>query len=239
MKNKVIYWLLATVLFTTSTTLLASCTSDKQNNELIDMENPTERDLFRAVDSNNLSAVKELIENKNINIEARNSKGETPLMRAVYTKNNAIAFYLMENGANVNAQDNILNSPFLYAGAEGNFAVAERALQHGADFTIYNRYNGTALIPAAEKGHLDVVILLVNTPNYPINHVNRLGWTAIMEAIVLGNGNKTQTAIVKALIDGGVDVNITDSDGRTPLYHAKKRGFKEMVKLLEAAGGRY
>jgi len=57
-----------------------------------------------------------------------------------------------------------------------------------------------------------------------------------MEAIVLSNGGVVHVDIVKALIEGGVDVNIPDHDGKTPLHHAKARKFTAMVQLLESAG---
>ena len=221
-----------------STNLLASC-SDNQTKEIEStMKNPTEKELFQAVAANDNATVREILAKHTVNLEVKNSKGETPLMLATYKEYNALALYLIDQGANVNAQDDRLNSPFLYAGAEGNITIVRKSLAHGADFTVFNRYNGTALIPAAEKGHLEVVQLLVTTPNFPIDHVNRLGWTALMEAIVLSNGGAVHVAIVKALIDGGVDVNIPDHEGKTPLYHAKSRKFTAMVRLLEAAGAK-
>ncbi|MCS7474048.1 ankyrin repeat domain-containing protein [Myroides odoratimimus] len=208
--------------------------SSTHSNEVVDMK---EVSLFTAIKNNNLTAVKQLLESK-VDIEQRNEKGETPLMYAVYQNRNAIAKILMQAGANVNAQDKVLNSPFLYAGAEGNLEIVQEALKYGADFTVFNRYNGSALIPAAEKGHLEVVKLLVNYPNYPIDHVNRLGWTVLMEAIVLSNGGAVHTSIVDELIKGGVNVNIPDADGITPLQHAQKRNYTGMVKLLKAAGAK-
>jgi len=219
-----------------STNLIASC-SDTTTKEIKHTMNTTiEDDLFQAVAANDIQAVKNILSAQPVNLEVKNSKGETPLMVATYKKYNAVALYLIEQGANVNTQDDSLNSPFLYAGAEGNLELVQKGLAHGADFTIFNRYNGTALIPAAEKGHLDVVKLLVHTPNFPIDHVNRLGWTALMEAIVLSNGGPVHVNIVQTLIEGGVDVNIPDHDGKTPLYHAKARKFTAMIQLLEAAG---
>lgn len=221
-----------------STNLLASC-SDNQTKEIESTMNTSrEKELFQAVAANDIEAVKEILASSTVNLEAKNSKGETPLLLATYKEYTALALYLIDQGANVNAQDDRLNSPFLYAGAEGNLAIVQKSLAHGADFTVFNRYNGTALIPAAEKGHLDVVQLLVRTPNFPIDHVNRLGWTALMEAIVLSDGGAVHVAIVKALIEGGVDVNIPDHDGKTPLYHAKSRKFTAIVTLLEAAGAK-
>lgn len=235
MFRNVTYILLLVFSVGLSTNLIASC-SNNNNNDLENSKNTMESDLFKAVEKNNLARVKEILASSQVDLEVKNGKGETPLMVATYRKYNSIAFYLIDQGANVNTQDKNLNSPFLYAGAEGNLALVKKALEHGADFSVFNRYNGTALIPAAEKGHLEVVQLLVQTPNFPIDHVNRLGWTALMEAIVLSNGGTVHTAIVQALIEGGVDVNIPDHDGKTPLYHAKARKFTKIIELLEAVG---
>lgn len=222
-------------IFTSVT--FANCSHDNNKEKVVTEQTKDMTTLFKAIEQNNIEIVKQELA-KNSNLETKNSKGQTPLMLATYLVNNDIAFLLIDHGANVNTQDNNLNSPFLYAGAEGNLALVKKCLENGADFKVFNRYNGSALIPAAEKGHLQVVKLLVNTPDFPIDHVNRLGWTALMEAIVLSDGGKVHTHIVHELIKGGVNVNIKDQDGKTPLYHAKKRGFTEIVKLLEEAGAK-
>ncbi|KUF43636.1 ankyrin repeat domain-containing protein [Myroides marinus] len=229
--------LLLFISLVTGTTIACNSTDNNltnSDNEVVDMKEDV---LFDAIKKNDLTAVKQLVD-RGVNLEIQNVKGETPLMYAVYLKYNSIAKALIEAGANVNAQDKILNSPFLYAGAEGNLEIVQLALKHGADFTVFNRYNGSALIPAAEKGHIDVVKLLVNYPGYPIDHVNRLGWTALMEAIVLSDGGFLHTNIVDELIKGGVNVNIPDADGITPLQHAQKRNYQGMIKLLKAAGAK-
>ncbi|WP_267739831.1 ankyrin repeat domain-containing protein [Myroides injenensis] len=230
------YSLLMCMAIFTSVTF-ANCSDDNNKEKVVTEQTKDMTTLFKAIEQNNIEIVKQELA-KNSNLETKNSKGQTPLMLATYLVNNDIAFLLIDHGANVNTQDNNLNSPFLYAGAEGNLALVKKCLENGADFKVFNRYNGSALIPAAEKGHLQVVKLLVNTPDFPIDHVNRLGWTALMEAIVLSDGGKVHTHIVHELIKGGVNVNIKDHDGKTPLYHAKKRGFTEIVKLLEEAGAK-
>jgi ankyrin repeat protein len=74
---------------------------------------------------------------------------------------------------------------------------------------------------------------LANTKKYPIDHVNRLGWTALMEAIVLGDGSEKYREIVKILKDAGAKLTIPDLNGVTPLQHAQSRGFKEIVDILK------
>lgn len=194
--------------------------------------------IFDIIEANDSTLLTQHLKKFPTALESRNARHETPLMQALYLKRFELAKQLIQAGADVNAQDHLLNSPFLYAGAEGNTEIVKLALQHGAKFDLYNRYGGTALIPAAEKGHLETVKLLANTPNYPINHVNRLGWTALMEAIVLSDGGETHTQIVKALLDAGADANIPDHQGITPLQHAKQRQQTAMLKLLQSHGAR-
>ena len=100
-----------------------------------------------------------------------------------------------------------------------------------------SRYDGTALIAAAHLGHTEAVKILI-AAKAPLNHVNNLGWTALMEAVVLGNGGKNHTDTLRALVEAGADVNIADRQGNTPLQHARRRGYVQMARILEAAGGR-
>lgn len=142
---------------------------------------------------------------------------------------------LTEAGADVNAKDNIQDTPYLYAGAEGRTEILKLLLAAGANLKDTNRFGGTALIPAAEKGHPENVRLLLAAGVDP-NHVNGLGWTALLEAVILTDGGPVYQEIVADLIKGGADVNLADGDGVTPLAHARARGYGEIAKLLEAAG---
>ena len=193
--------------------------------------------LLEAVSQQDKDRVAKILETKP-NLEQIDAKGRTALMLAAYNDDNEIAELLINAGADVNAQDEMLNSPFLYAGANGNIKLVKMCLENGADFKVFNRYYGSALIPAAERRHLDVVNLLVNTPGYPIDHVNNLGWTALLEAIILGADRKVQVEIVRSLVNGGSDVNIADKDGVTPLEHAKKRSMRRIVDILTKAGAK-
>ncbi|MBZ4190686.1 ankyrin repeat domain-containing protein [Niabella beijingensis] len=195
------------------------------------------KDLFQLIDENNSVQTEAALLAGTIP-EATNPEGQTPLLYALYKKNIPIALLLIRHGANVNAQDQVLNTPFLYAGAQGFTDVVAACLKAGADFTILNRYGGTALIPAAEKAHLETVKLLAGTPGFPIDHVNNLGWTALLEAIILGEGDETHSTVVATLIEAGCNVNIADKKGITPLTHARQLDYREIAALLEAAGAR-
>ena len=216
---------------------LESCKTANKNNTMEQTSDQNKTNLLIAVAENNTQAVAKILET-NPDLEIKDTEGRTPLMIAAYNGENNIAAMLISAGANVNTQDNKHNSPFLYAGAEGNVELLNLGLKNGADFKIFNRYGGTALIPAAEKGHLEIVKILTKVPDYPINHINKLGWTALLEAVILSNKSTTQTAIVKTLVEAGANLNIADKDGVTTLQHAKNKRLKEIVAILENAGAK-
>jgi hypothetical protein len=68
-----------------------------------------------------------------------------------------------------------------------------------------------------------------------VDHVNNLGWTALLEAVILGDGGKAHQRIVRMLLDAGADRSIADRDGVTALEHARERGYAEMVAMLDQA----
>ncbi len=193
--------------------------------------------LHQAILSNNLSGIKTAIAAKQ-NLEVRDSEGRTPLMLAVYQNQIEAAKALISAGANVNAADKIANSPFLYAGAEGKNEILEALLQSGrVDFKQVNRYGGTALIPAAEKGHVQTVERLLRT-EIAIDHINNLGWSALLEAIILSKNAAAQEAIVEKLLKAGANPNLADGKGVTPLAHAKMQKLAKVIRLLEESGAR-
>ena len=193
--------------------------------------------LIAAAEKGSVSLVSELLK-QGANVNAQDERGRTPVMAATYGRHASAVQALIKAGADVNQRDRMLNNPFLYAGAEGMLDILKLAHAAGADPRITNRYGGTALIPAAERGHVEVVNWLLANTRVEVNHVNRLGWTALLEAIVLSDGGARHQQIVAALIRHGADVNIADREGRSPLYHARQRGYAKIQALLEAAGAR-
>jgi ankyrin repeat protein len=140
---------------------------------------------------------------------------------------------LIGRGADVNAKDEKHDSAFLVASARGRTEVVKLALAAGADLKSTNRYGGTGLIPACHYGHLETVRLLLSTP-IDVNHVNNLGWTALLEAVILGDGGPVHTEIVRLLLAHGADAAIADREGVTPVEHARRRGYREMARILAA-----
>ncbi len=173
-------------------------------------------------------------------LEARDGSGRTALLAATQGGHTAVALWLIERGADVNAQDSIEDSPFLLAGARGLTDIVRAALPR-ADPRILNRYGGTALIPACHYGHAETVKVLLEwkgNNRVAVDHVNRLGWTALLEAVILGDGAQPHTEIVRLLIAHGANVNLADREGVTPLAHAQRRQQTAVAALLLQAGAR-
>jgi ankyrin repeat protein len=171
-------------------------------------------------------------------IDIQDSRSRTPLIVAAYMKHPDAVRALLKLGANANALDIDRYDAVTIAAVANDLPTLKAALDGGASArSITSRYDGTALIAAAHLGHAEVVKMLI-AAKAPLNHVNNLGWTALMEAIVLGNGGAGHTATVHALVEAGCDVNIADRQGITPLQHARRRGYVEMARILENAGAR-
>ena len=161
------------------------------------------------------------------------------LLEAARANRVAEARELIEQGADVNAKDETEQSAYLYATSEvgPDPALLDVTLANGGDVQAKDSYNGTGLIRAAHRGYPEIVRRLIDA-GIELDHVNRLGWTALLEAIILGDGDAAHVRVVRQLVDAGADANLADGQGVTPLAHAEQRGYDEMAAILVEAGAR-
>ncbi len=164
-------------------------------------------------------------------IEARDVRGRTALLLAVTEDHLPVADVLVAMGASADALDDQHDTPWLVTGVTGSVDMLEALLPAGPDMTIRNRYGGISVIPASERGHVDYVRRVVQV-GIDVNHVNDLGWTALLEAVILGDGSRPYIEIVTALLDAGADPAIADKEGVTALQHARNKGFDEIASVL-------
>jgi uncharacterized protein len=195
-------------------------------------ENSRDEDarLVEAAARGDLESVMQLL-GRGVNVDSRDPHGRTAVTAAVYADDLETVEALIEAGADVDIQDDMRTNAFLATGETGNVEILRAVLRADPDLTGTNRFGGTALIPAADRGHVDVVRELVST-EIDLDHVNDLGWTALLEAVILGDGGAAHQRIVRILVDAGADIEIADSDDVTPLEHARRSGFEEMVQIL-------
>jgi uncharacterized protein len=168
-------------------------------------------------------------------LEARDERHRTPLLRAVTEDRVEVARLLVAMGADPDALDDQHDTPWLVTGVTGSVPMLEALLPADPDFTIRNRFGGVSVIPASERGHADYVRRVVRT-GIDVDHVNDLGWTALLEAVILGDGGPAHREIVQILLDAGADPSIADRDGVTPLAHAEASGQVEVARILRRAG---
>lgn len=164
------------------------------------------------------------------------SHGRTSVHVATFAGQRAALRALAKGGANLEILENDRYDAVTIAAVSNDEETLRLLLSLGASARLTtSRYEGTALIAAAHLGHAGVVKQLI-AAGAPLDHVNNLHWTALIEAIVLGDGGKRHVETVRALVQAGASLKLTDRQGFTPLALARARGFAEIVKILEDAG---
>jgi hypothetical protein len=171
-------------------------------------------------------------------LDARDGQQRTALLIAIDKGHAAVARRLVAAGAGINAQAANMDTPWLLAGARGQHELLAAMLPKGPDYTVRNRFGGNALIPACERAHVETVRFLLAHSKIPVDHVNNLGWTCLLEIVILGDGGPRHIEVARLVLDAGADPNLADRDGVTPLQHARRRAQREVAALIAAKGGR-
>lgn len=189
--------------------------------------------LVIAVNEHDLKKVKLIINDSEYKIDELDSNQNTPLNLAVHNDDIEISKVLINNGADINIQNNIKDSPYLYAGAEGRTEILREMLKKAQpDLSKHNRFGGNALIPAAEKGHIENVKMLLEHGQEDINYQNVFGYTALIEVVALRESNQVYKDIIKILLEYGADQTLRDNSGKTALDYVIQKNDIELIKLL-------
>jgi uncharacterized protein len=166
-------------------------------------------------------------------LEVRDAQQRTPLHVATFAGQREAIRLLVAAGADLNAMEFQQYDPVTIASVANDEETLALLLQLGASAkNTTSPYEGTALIAAAHLGHVGVVQQLI-AAGAPLDHVNSLHWTALIEAVVLGDGGARHTDIVRQLLAAGANAKLTDRNGNTPLQLAQARGYQAMVQLLQ------
>ncbi|MFB7053062.1 ankyrin repeat domain-containing protein [Streptomyces vinaceus] len=190
-----------------------------------------DRELLDAARAGDAVAVRAAVEG-GANVEVRDEELRTPLLLASLANHVEAARVLVAAGADVDAQDARQDSAWLVTGVTGSVAMLRVLLPAGPDLRRTNRFGGVAHIPASERGHVAYVREVLAVTDIEVDHVNRLGWTALLEAVILGDGGPAHQEIVRLLLAAGADRELADGDGVTALAHAERRGYAGIAELL-------
>ena len=194
--------------------------------------------LHAAAHRGDAAAIRRLAAGSRAALETRDAHGRTALHVATFAGRHDAIRALIEAGADHGALEADRYDAVTIASVADDEQTLRLLLSLGASAKLVtSRYDGTALIAAAHLGHDGVVRLLIDA-GAPLDHVNNLHWTALIEAIVLGDGGPRHQATVSALLAAGASTRLADREGRTPLELARARGYRAMVEMLEAAGAR-
>ncbi len=177
-------------------------------------------------------------------VNVHNASGETPLMLTAREGNSAL-LDLLKRGAEVDARDGEGNTALLYATLYfvrwEQRRAGEALLDAGADPNAVNNTGETPLLRAARQFEVEGVQLLLDH-KANINVRDKQGQTPLMRAIDgpkdFDNTNHVvySPKIATFLVERGADLDIRDVQGNTALKLARRRGYVEMVELLQKHG---
>lgn len=215
--------------------------------------------LHNAAYRGDLAVVRDLLETQSVPVDRRTAFGYyTALVLAGYTEHTHIVALLLNNGADVNAQDGMGMSALHCAAYYGRTETARLLIEHGANLTLTNSYGCTPLFEAVRKGPPELVALLLDS-GASVGVRDQRGWQPLHAALrsdALAPANRA--AIVKALLDHDADPNFLNpggweedsrhdshlgyrprgnpNQGNTPLAIARSNGFTSIVDLLKSRG---
>ncbi|MGK5507020.1 ankyrin repeat domain-containing protein [Brevibacillus formosus] len=200
-------------------------------------DNSVVQAFLEAAAEGNIEALKKHLE-QGADINARNRQKRTAILTAAMNDKLEAVSFLVEAGADVDLQDETCFNPFLFGCINGKLELVKMMIKAGTNLELLTRFGGVGITPACEKGHVDIVRELVTTTDINVNHTNFVGWTPLIEAIILGDGGEKQQTIIKLLIEHGCNVHMVDKYGVTPLELARRKGYTEIEKILLEAGAK-
>ncbi len=192
-------------------------------------------DFLTAAEQGQLEILKSCLE-KGVDINTTNRQGRTAIVNASLNKHYECVSFLINAGADINKQDQTCFNPFLLSCLNNDLTLLRIVLPAKPNLDLLTRFGGVGITPASEKGHVEIVRELLEKTDINVNHTNFVGWTPLLEAIVLNDGGKKQQQIVKLLLDHGANPHMTDKYGKKPLELAREKGYNEIAELLIAAG---
>ncbi|XP_037945191.1 kinase D-interacting substrate of 220 kDa B-like isoform X3 [Teleopsis dalmanni] len=188
------------------------------------------RALLQYVDSNDISALRAILDSRHVPVDDRDENGTTVLMVVAGRGLTAFVREFLARGAEVQAEDNDNWTALLCAAKGGHLDIVQLLVDHGADIEHREMGGWTALMWASYRGHTELVRFLLekgaDVNSHGNYHLGPLLWAA-------GRGFKE---IVELLVQRGAKINVGDKYGTTALVWACRKGNVEIVDTLLKAG---
>ena len=196
--------------------------------------NGTDEHYLAAASAGDLDGVRAALAD-GANKDAQDREEASAILLAARGRHIDVVRALIAEGVDIDAQDQTQSNPFLFACINDDLELATVMVEAGADLKRLTRMGGNGLTPSAEKGHLEIVRYLLENTRINVNLTNNLGWTALIETIILGDGGPVRQQIVELLLAHGAKPGMPDPWGISPADLARERGYDEIVAILDRA----
>ena len=226
--------------------LLASC-SDRST------------DLFNAIEEDDVNKLSEIIDDENSNV--KDKSGKSLLHAAVTGGNIRLVNIIISHSADVNVHDNMGNTPLHLS---QHIEVIQELLRAGAKIDAANNHGLTPLYGAKDdkkelliKEGADQFFLKKDDSLTPLHYAIKIGNLEMAKEAILRNDKMLYVAddelkstlhhavarngnnrldIIELLLNSGVNVNVKDKFGGTPLHYACDKNDLEVVKKIVESG---
>ncbi|XP_046346164.2 ankyrin repeat domain-containing protein 50-like [Haliotis rufescens] len=181
-----------------------------------------------------IEVVKYVLSQDIVDINSRGRKRKTPVMLAARNGHKEVVELLVKKGADLSLAYNAAGSNVLHVACfKGHVDVVKYLLsQDTVDVNSRGWKKRTPMMRAAEKGHKEIVELLVNKGADLSLAYNTAGSNVLHLACFNGHVD-----VVKYLLSQDtLNVNSRGLMKRTPMMRAAEKGHKEVVELLVSKG---
>ena len=219
-------------------------TKNNISNDIKLDENPQCQELLNAIINNNISKIKEIVKEIDVNCISGKSEYEsviyggveykimmlkTPITIAAKIGSIEVLKILIANNANLEFHEGDMKTPLLVASQYGNLEFVKYLISHGAKAN--KKIKEKALLAAAQNGHLNVVKHF-HSQGLDINNINEKG-TVLSNASRNGHLN-----VVEYAISNGAKINLNVPADGTALLAASRNGHVKTVEYLLSKGGK-
>ncbi|KAF0690547.1 Aste57867_18063 [Aphanomyces stellatus] len=189
--------------------------------------------LHVACKQGDVKCVQAILDSTMSKLDAVNKEGNTALLVAIKEGHNAIAFTLVNQGADPNVVDEDGATALHAAALKGNSDLVAALLKQGVKEDLAMKDGRTALHVACERDDLKCVQVILSAKNCNLNLVNKEGMTALYHAVLHGH-----SAIATAVVESGADPYHMTAHGDTSMHLACVKGdMKVVMAILSVRAG--
>jgi ankyrin repeat protein len=197
--------------------------------EMIEELSDENKHLLTAIQSDNVDAVKELLEN---GIDPNSEDGlNNPLIHIVASLGNIeILKEFVLKGATINSLNRVGQAPITWAARNEHKELVKFLIENGADATLMGeKYQLSPLIGAAVGGNVEIGELLLKQ-DVEIDHRDLINNASALHWAIL-NSN---TDFAKLLLSNNAEFHSNDENDFSAYNFAQMMGNQELIDLMES-----